>query len=671
MLALVAMIALAYACREHEDRPRTSGALGGAMYGGPDAGPGPGSDAGPGPGSDAGPGPGSDAGPGPGSDAGAGSDGGTCGDAGCDPDDICVLLAQGIITRGELSQATLDACDGVSPTSPSCTFTTVPSFFLSSPGCHITEPSLGDLGHYSDACPTDTYARQELCDFARQASGPPRLQDDAESWIQGPGGDEPSDDELPGGFAYPNDFDDGIDPQTGMPTYAGIVTLDAYYEPGDLLPNDYFTFAAQGPRPMSAIDFYRQNQFEKRPAPTPPRNVVVLGSSMMSTHNQTQNGIMCSRASTRADRRRLRGNDFEASPAWHTRVPWRLALALGRTGYNSGDVRNAAAGAPDACGNPWRGPASPMQTGVNWLGRVGTGSGLMITDGGLINDQASTTGGWSNSLAGLVACNAMDRLVPALNALLNAEHIALNPRGVRVNGMNVARQAPTVRFVRQVPQGAWGGALDLPGNVRAPRCWYATTRGNGRNPVATLALLGKVEKEVPPLVRLWTGGPPGSPVPGNLTAIKNAYVAIDVKQIWLQYPYMDTANVTLRGSDLKLLWVGVSRVLIDRWGRNVAVTIPAIDAGLRPRIRQVTDDLNKLMYDTIGCNAVAAFAAGHPARVCARNAGNAPRVVVTRDAYAGWGAGDHQDTIVGGMPHESAAGANKLGAALVAADALP
>jgi hypothetical protein len=263
----------------------------------------------------------------------------------------------------------------------------------------------------------------------------------------------------------------------------------------------------------------------------------------------------------------------------------------------------------------------------------------------------------------------MQQLTPALNAVLNTEHAALNPRGVRVNGVRMARQAPTVRFVRQVPVGVWGGALDLAANQRAGRCWYATTRGNGRNPVVTLGLLGKVEKEVPPLVRLWTGGPPGSPVPGNLTAIKNAYTAINVKQVWLQYPYMDTANVVLRGSDLALLWPGVARKLIDRWG-PAPITIPAIDAGLRPRIRQVSDDLNKLMYDTIGCNAVAAYAAGHAPLVCAR-AGRAPLVVITRDAFPGWGPGDHQTTIIGGMPHENAAGANKLGAAIVAADALP
>jgi hypothetical protein len=49
----------------------------------------------------------------------------------------------------------------------------------------------------------------------------------------------------------------------------------------------------------------------------------------------------------------------------------------------------------------------------------------------------------------------------------------------------------------------------------------------------------------------------------------------------------------------------------------------------------------------------------------------APRVVITQDNFAPWGPADHQTTVAGGMPHESAAGANKLGAAIVAADALP
>lgn len=679
----VSLVLAASACTQRDATSITAGAIAGTTDDegtfngsdfGIDGGIGSESDGGTGSGSDGGTGSESDGGTGPGSDGGTGpgSDGGNCDAGDCDPGDVCLLLDVGLLDRSQVGQMTLDECDEVSPTPPSCGFEPVSAFFLAEEGCHLTEPSLGDLGNYGGACPTDIYERQELCAFAMQSYDPTQIQDDAEAWIQGPDGNEPSDDSFPDGFSYPNDFDDGIDPGTGLPSYAGSVTVESYWEPGDELPNDFATFAAQGPRPMSATDFYRQNQFERRPPPSAARNVVVLGSSMMSTHNQTTNGAFCSRASTRADRRGMRGNDFEASPAWHTRVPWRLALALGRTGFTSGDVRNAGPGARDACTNQWLGPASPMQTGVNWLTRVGTGNGLMVTDGGLINDQQSRTGGWSDTLGGLVACNAVERLIPVLNVLLAAEHTALNPLGVWVRGRLVARRPPTVRFVRWVPVGRWAGALDLPPARPAGRCRYVTTAGNGLNPVATLALLRRVQKDVPPLIRLWTGGPAGSPVPGDLAAIKNAYVAIDVKQIWLQYPYMDTANVVLRGSDLSLLWPpGVSRLLITQWGRAVAATIPAIDPVLRPRIRQVTDDLNKLMYDTIGCNAVAAFAAGHPARVCARNAGNAPRVVITRDAYAGWGPADHQDTIIGGMPHESAAGANKLGAAIVAADGLP
>lgn len=565
-------------------------------------------------------------------------------------------------------------------TSPGCTFTPVVDFDSDDDGadiagCRVADTDGTDLGNYSFTCPTDPDEQVDLCDFARQANGPPRDQDDPELWVQGPTGDEPADDDFPSGFGYPNDFDDGYNPNTGQGFYDGDVTAEAhpdpddlsssYWDPSDTPPNDYSTFLALGPRPMSAIDFMRFNEFTTRPASSTGKNLVVLGSSMMSTHNQTQNGAMCSRASTAADKRNLRGNDFRASPGWSTRVPWRKALALGRTGFGSGDVRNAAAGGQDACRNNWRGPASPMTTGVNWLTRVGTARGLMLTEGGIINDQQSRTGGWADTLGALVACNAMAQVVPALNAILNAEHAALNP------GM-VGRRPPTVRMARQTaPGGRWPAVLDLPAGVRAGRCWYATVRGNGRNPVVTLAALAKVEKEVPPLIRLWVGGPAGSPVPGNLTAIKNAYTAINVKQIWLQYPYMDRANVVLKGKDLKLLWPGgLGRLIITTWGPNIAVTIPAIDVGLRPRIRQVTNDLNKLMYDTIGCNAVAAFAAGHPARVCVRAAG-APRVVVTRDSFPGWGAGDHQSTVIGGMPHESAAGANKMGAAVVAADALP
>lgn len=398
---------------------------------------------------------------------------------------------------------------------------------------------------------------------------------------------------------------------------------------------------------------------------------------MMSTHNQANNGAMCNpgnaqRPETTSDQRGLRGNDFRASPAWNTRVPWRLAFAGGRTGFTSDDVRGAAANKADACGNPWGMAQPPMTAGVNWF--AGKTNKLMITDGGLINNQESTTGGWSNTLEGLVTCQAIERAVPLVNGLLDAEHRVLNPNplGLRVNGRWRARNPPRMRLARTVPQGGWAGALDLPANVRQPRCRLSVmVQGNGRIPRRTMNALARVGKDVPPLIRLWTGGPPMSPVPGNLTAIKNAYTPVS-KQVWLQYPYMDQARVTVRGSDLGLLFNGrVAQKLLDAWGRNAALGINAIDPGSVPRIRQVTDDLNKLMYDSIGCNAVAAFAAGHVARVCARDAARNPLVVITQDNFAGWGPGDHQDTIVGGMPHESAAGANKLGAAIVAADRLP
>jgi hypothetical protein len=709
-LTATSLLLAGAACKPRDDTSRISGALGGAAYGDPlpdawvgsgsdawvgsgsdawvgsgsdawvgsgsdagagsDAGSGSGSDAGTG--SDAGSGSGSDAGTGSDAGSGSGSDAGTCGDGGtCD--DICIQLDRGLISRSDVSQETLDDCDGISPAASSCQFTPVPSFFLGDVGCNVQDPSLGDLGNYSGACPTDPYEQRDLCDYARTARGPEPVQEDAVPWTQGPGGDEPADSEFPHGFDYPNPFDDSVDPTTGQPAYGGAVTLAAYWHPGDPLPNDFVTFLAQGPRAMSQTDYFRQNQFETRPAPSKPRNVVVLGSSMMSTHNQVRNGAKCSRASTRADRRGLIGNDFEASPVWSTRVPWRFALALGRTGFASGEVLRAAVGTPDTCNNPWLSAAPPAQTGINWLNVVGKTNAVMVTDGGLINDQQSTTGSWTDTLAGLVVCNAMERLLPVARAAVVAEHTALNPLGVViVRGRIRAARPPAVTFQRSVPRGNWAGGLDLPGNVPAPRCGFSVAGGNGIRPRATPAILGRIQKTVPPLIRLWPGGPAGSPVPGNLTAIKNLYVApmVDVKQIWLQYPYMDTANVSLRGRDLALFFPpGAGRWLVNNWGAAL-ITIPAIDPGLRPRIRQVTDDLNNLMYNAIGCNGVA-FAIGHAARVCARNGGNAPRVVVTRDGFPGWGPGDHQDTIIGGMPHESAAGANKLGAAIVAADALP
>jgi len=77
------------------------------------------------------------------------------------------------------------------------------------------------------------------------------------------------------------------------------------------------------------------------------------------------------------------------------------------------------------------------------------------------------------------------------------------------------------------------------------------------------------------------------------------------------------------------------------------------------------------MYTQIGCAAVAPFAAGHGPVVCARDAAGVPRVLVTQDNYPMWGTADHQSTIAGGMPHESAAGAMKMAQAAQNALDLP
>jgi hypothetical protein len=81
----------------------------------------------------------------------------------------------------------------------------------------------------------------------------------------------------------------------------------------------------------------------------------------------------------------------------------------------------------------------------------------------------------------------------------------------------------------------------------------------------------------------WTGGKPGARQPD----CDQAGVCRVSKQAWLQYPYMDSAQVAIRGSDVGLLWNGgAAGALVRAWGRNIALTINAIDPGLVPRIRQ-------------------------------------------------------------------------------------
>jgi hypothetical protein len=534
---------------------------------------------------------------------------------------ICDLIDSGWISSSEVSQPTLDECNGVPPSPTMCFFSPYPDFFVGTNGCSVSHMMYGYLGDFRYDCPSDPYQQQILCDYAVSTLFPlPPLLDPV-AWWPGEGSSPP-----------PSN------------------TSDEY----------------TNPNPGGAN-----------------RNLVVIGSSMLSTHNQVNNGPQCTpfdingRVLTAMDDRRLKGSDFTASPAWLTRVPWLRVFRGARTGHTSGQVRNGTnnPATNDGCGQNWNQAVSPMQAGVDWL--ANKDNRLMITDGGLINDEKNVDGdNWPATLSGVVVCQALDEITPAINTLLDWDHWVMNwaragwfegrpPRWVR-------RQAPTVRLQRSTPGGKWKDALDEPANAVRPRCQYVVqVAGNGRMP-ASLAAVLRIGYNVSPLVRLWKNGPAGSPVPGNLTAIKDKYLGPPFvsKQIWLQYPYMDQAQVQIRGSDVGLFWPGGgANVIVQALGRQLTYTINAIDPGLRPRIKQVTDDLNELMFLRIGCPA-ANWAANHGPLVCARDAAMKPTVVVTRADYPGWGAADHQNTIKGGMPHESAAGANKLGAALVVADGL-
>jgi len=166
-------------------------------------------------------------------------------------------------------------------------------------------------------------------------------------------------------------------------------------------------------------------------------------------------------------------------------------------------------------------------------------------------------------------------------------------------------------------------------------------------------------------------------VGAGLTAIKNLYKAAaagaGIRQIWMQYPYMDQAQVQMTGRELKILSNLIPNWVCNAAGRAIAKTFDAIDDALKPRVAQVTDDLNQLIYNSINCpanngayvkgdrptrkaGAVVAAGAGHAAFLCDT------RTVVTKNIHGApaWGAGDHQKTILGGMPHESVTGAQKL-----------
>jgi hypothetical protein len=267
----------------------------------------------------------------------------------------------------------------------------------------------------------------------------------------------------------------------------------------------------------------------------------------------------------------------------------------------------------------------------------------------------------------------MEVAVPTINNKLDelwAAENFFNAQGqILINLKWHDAKQPRMKVERTVAGGNWKQALDVPVGQKPARCQLVIeTTGNGqiRDTKKLMHALESVGADLPSLKPL-----PGNTA-GNLADLKKAYRQA-AKQIWLQYPYMDGAMVHVEVPDISIFFGGrVAREFLDliaKVGVGGALDIPVVDEELRPRIRQVSDDLNMLMYNQIGCGAVAPFVAGHGPMVCESDNGK-PMVVITRGQYPGWGAAMHQNTVIGGMPHENADGANVLGAGLVEADRL-
>src|SRR3569623_638499 len=107
---------------------------------------------------------------------------------------------------------------------------------------------------------------------------------------------------------------------------------------------------------------------------------------------------------------------------------------------------------------------------------------LMITDGGLINEQQTITDKcWSVSGTGIVKCQAMAEAVPSINEALAAAHAIENEPEVLLKGKGFVLDPPTVKLERWSPTGDWADALDIQAGAFA-NCRYKVRKGNGINP---------------------------------------------------------------------------------------------------------------------------------------------------------------------------------------------
>ena len=297
-----------------------------------------------------------------------------------------------------------------------------------------------------------------------------------------------------------------------------------------------------------------------------------------------------------------------------------------RTGFSTTSMRLATPGTVDACGNMWGKGAPPigMVLGTAAWEKANQRKVSWVTTGGVNNTN------WSTMLKNFITCSALESIANANALLRDRRYISMTiaPNGVAahtIDGTNSDMLILNLILSR-------GGTCTFR--------WNLGVIGSGTVPVT-----------VPPFDLPVTG----AGITADISAMVSAAVGARIDKItWVGYYDISPAVIntaaalTAWGLDPRLVsWLVPN---LGSWG------VPAMFPLSRNATQTAILQLDQTDLNTAICAGVTAGAAGAPAGTASCTTWPAP-------GFAAWT--DIQSTVVGGMPHPSAAGHAKLTALLI------
>ena len=296
-----------------------------------------------------------------------------------------------------------------------------------------------------------------------------------------------------------------------------------------------------------------------------------------------------------------------------------------RTGYSTRKMLIAPPGTTDACGNVWGKPAPPFGMVLNTAAweKANQRKVSWVTTGGVNNTN------WSTMLASFVECSALQSITTA-------------NRSLRSRGVFSLTIAPT-SIAPHTIDGTMSDRLILD---------LLLARGGTCSFTWSVGVVGGSKLITVPVFDLPTTGP--GITADVATMVRGAVTAGIDKVTWVGYYDISSATINIPAA-------------IRAWGYNTALVdtivpwlgswgIPTMFPLSRSATQTATLHANQTDLNTAICAGVAfGAAAARPGTV----------QCTTWQAPGFAAAADIQSTVIGGMPHPSAAGHAKLKAMLI------